>query len=103
MTPQIWMTHEELAGMLECNLDAVDAYIAAERLPFRDSHDGKTRVKLNLPLVGVFIAKIKVAGDPLDKAIEDIRRMHALMLNYEKRQAHSGVEASMGGAASAAG
>ena len=103
MIPQVWMTRDELAGMLECSLDAVEAYIRQERLPFRQSHDGKTRVKLNLQLIGVFIAKIKVGGDPLEQAIQDIRRMHALMLGYEKRDGRASAEASMDDAIAAVG
>lgn len=56
--PQIWMTYEELAALIDG--DAAAARAAAETIPLdrRVSRDGRTRAKLNLPLTERFLERL---------------------------------------------
>ena len=88
--PQIWMTYDELAGLLGCGLDDVRDRVLRDGLDRRQSRDGKTRVKLDLELAGLFIEKIRSAPPPvleqrsaLDEAIDTMRRLYAEMASYE--------------------
>jgi hypothetical protein len=96
--PQIWMTYEELGDLLQCGSDGARARIREDRLDRKISHDGHKRVKLNLMLTGIFLdrirshayAQLEPAIDsaprefaPLDLAIEDLRRVHSQMADYD--------------------
>jgi len=89
--PQIWMTYGELADLLGCELDAVRERIRHDNLDRRQSRDGKTRVKLDLELAGLFIEKLRseprqavLEQQPaLDEAIDTMRRLYAEMARYE--------------------
>jgi len=85
--PQIWMTYDELAGLLDCGVLQARERVQQEGLDRKKSRDGNTRVKLNFALMAMFIAKIKGEFNPLDRAIQDIREVHAQMKGYEDRQA----------------
>jgi uncharacterized membrane protein YccC len=86
LMPQIWMTYGELADLMECGLSQASDHVHSERLDRKRSRDGHVRVKLNLTLMELFVARIRAAADqPLDQAIHDLRGLHALMQRYEER------------------
>jgi hypothetical protein len=77
--PQIWMTYEELAGMLDCTVEAVRERVRLERLDRKISRDGKKRVKLSMAMVSIFIERLKTIDSPIDLAVDDLRKVHGLM------------------------
>jgi len=77
--PQIWMTYDELAGMLDCTVIEARERIHLERLDRKISRDGKKRAKLNPEMVGIFIARLKTIDSGVDRAVEDLRRVHDLL------------------------
>jgi len=77
--PQIWMTYEELAEMLDCTAMEARERVHLERLDRKISRDGKTRAKLSMAMIGIFIEKLKTIDLPIDRAVEDLRRVHVLM------------------------
>ena len=84
LMPQIWMTYGELADLMECGLAQASEHVRNERLDRKKSRDGKTRVKLDLALMELFVARIRATADrSLDDAIHDLRGLHALMQRYE--------------------
>jgi hypothetical protein len=85
--PQIWMTYDELAGLLDCGMDEARDRVRREGLDRKQSRDGHTRVKLNFPMIAMFVARIKGEVVPLDRAIEDLRVVHGMMKSYEDHQA----------------
>ena len=48
--PQIWMTYEELAGMLDCTVMEARERVHLERLDRKISRDGKKRAKLSVAM-----------------------------------------------------
>jgi hypothetical protein len=56
--PQIWMTYDELAGLIGCDATAARATAAAVPLDRRRSHDGHTRAKLNAQLTDMFLDRL---------------------------------------------
>jgi hypothetical protein len=85
--PQIWMTYDELAGLLDCGLQEVRDRVRREGLDRKQSRDGHARVKLSFPMIAMFVARIKGEVVPLDRAIEDLRVVHGMMKSYEEHQA----------------
>jgi hypothetical protein len=84
LMPQIWMTYGELADLMDCSPKQAGDYGKRERLDRKVSRDGKTRVKLNLALMELFVARIRTpSAQPLDQAIQVLRHVHARMLGYE--------------------
>jgi hypothetical protein len=77
--PQIWMTYEELAGMLDCSVAEVRERTLLQKLDRKLSRDGKKRVKLSLELISVFINRVKAGERSLDRAITDLRQTHRVM------------------------
>src|SRR5882757_996755 len=77
--PQIWMTYEELAGMLDCTVAVAQERARVEQLDRKISRDGKKRAKLNASLVAVFIARIKTMDRDIDHAVEELRHVHGLL------------------------
>lgn len=53
--PQIWLTYEELAALLDCDVARARAAASAIRLDRRRSRDGKTRSKLTPSLAAAFL------------------------------------------------
>jgi len=90
--PQIWMTYEEVADLLQCGTDGALARIRDDRLDRKISHDGHKRVKLNLALTGMFLDRVRapsrdgLAANSLDQAIDDLRRVHGRMADYESHE-----------------
>jgi hypothetical protein len=77
--PQIWMTYEELAGMLDCSVAEVRERTLLQKLDRKLSRDGKKRVKLSLELISVFINRVKGGERSLDRAITDLKQAHRAM------------------------
>jgi hypothetical protein len=77
--PQIWMTYEELAGMLDCTVMEARERIHFERLDRKTSRDGKKRAKLNVAMTGIFIERIKTSALAMDQAVDNLWAVHGLM------------------------
>ena len=74
--PQIWMTYDEIAGLLGCDASQARAHAAKHSLDRKKSRDGLTRVKLDQDCVAFFIARIRGADTDLDRAILQLRDVH---------------------------
>jgi hypothetical protein len=55
VVPQIWLTYEELAALMDCDLAEARGAAAAIPLNRRKSRDGRTRAKLNSSLTEAFL------------------------------------------------
>ena len=77
--PQIWVTHEELAAILDCTVQQARERVRLDGLDRKLSRDGKRRAKLSMELTGVFIERLKSA----DRAIANLRKLHALLSEYD--------------------
>jgi hypothetical protein len=77
--PQIWMTYEELAGMLDCTAMEARERIHFERLDRKISRDGEKRAKLNAAMAGIFFERIKTSALAMDQAVEGLKAVHGLM------------------------
>jgi hypothetical protein len=53
--PQIWLTYDELAVLMDCDPAAARGAAAAIRLDRRRSRDGRTRAKLTPSLTEAFL------------------------------------------------
>jgi hypothetical protein len=56
--PQIWLTYDELAALMDCDATAARAVAAAVPLDRRRSRDGRTRAKLNGALIEIFLNRM---------------------------------------------
>jgi hypothetical protein len=56
--PQIWLTYDELATLLSCDVAAARATTLAIPLDRRKSRDGHTRTKLNAQLTEGFLDQL---------------------------------------------
>jgi hypothetical protein len=56
--PQIWLTYDELAALMNCDPAAARTAAAAMRLDRRRSRDGFTRAKLTPSLTDAFLDKV---------------------------------------------
>jgi hypothetical protein len=56
--PQIWLTYDELAALMDCNPAAARTAAAAIPLDRRRSRDGFTRAKLNSALTEAFLEQL---------------------------------------------
>ncbi len=75
--PQIWMTYNELAALMNC--DAATARAIASEMPLdrRKSHDGHTRAKLNAKLTEIFLDRL--ARQWIDREISTcVGELHAV-------------------------
>jgi|ERR1700729_74668 hypothetical protein len=77
--PQIWMTYEELAGMLDCTVMEARDRVHFERLDRKISRDGEKRAKLNAAMTSIFIERIRTGALAMDQAVDDLRAVHGLM------------------------
>ena len=77
--PQIWMTYEELAEMLNCTVMEARDRTYFERLDRKISRDGEKRAKLNAAMTGIFIERIKTSALAMDQAVDDLRTVHVRM------------------------
>jgi hypothetical protein len=81
--PQIWMTYDEIAGLVGCRVDEARVHVETRALDRKKSQDGHTRIKLDLLWTALFIAKVRETAPELDRAIEDLRRTHAEMMRQQ--------------------
>jgi hypothetical protein len=56
--PQIWMTYDELGGLMNCDALAAREKASAMLLDRRRSHDGYTRIKLDAKLTEIFVDRV---------------------------------------------
>jgi hypothetical protein len=77
--PQIWMTYEELAGMLDCTVMEAREIVHLERLDRKISRDGKKRAKLSIAMVAMFIERLKTGEFVMNHAVDELRRLRDLM------------------------
>jgi hypothetical protein len=77
--PQIWMTYEELAEMLDWTVMEARDRAHFERLDRKISRDGEKRAKLNAAMTGIFIERIKTSALAMDQAVDDLRTVHVRM------------------------
>ena len=75
--PQIWMTYEELAGMLNCTVMEARDRVRLDRLDWKISRDGKQRAKLNPQMIGIFIERLKMSDRAIDHAVDELRQVHS--------------------------
>ena len=82
--PQIWLTYDELAMLIDCHPDDAPGAATVARLDRRRSRDGTTRVKLTPFLVEAFLDRIlrereesRIASDA-----RALRMVHGKMAAY---------------------
>ncbi len=74
--PQIWMTYDEIASLIGCNVEQARPLILARHLDRKKSRDGRTRVKLDVLWTALLIEKIRQADFDLSRAIAGLRNVH---------------------------
>ncbi len=77
--PQIWMTYDEIAGLLGCSADAARAKAVYRWLDRKKSRDGLTRVKLDTEWTAHFVAAIRETDPGLDEAVRGLQTIHGEM------------------------
>jgi hypothetical protein len=77
--PQIWMTYDEIAGLLGCSADAARAKAVYRSLDRKKSRDGLTRVKLDTEWTAHFVAAIRETNPALDEAVRGLQTIHGQM------------------------
>lgn len=82
--PQIWMTYDEIAGLVGCNVEQARPLVAARHLDRKKSRDGKTRVKLDMLWTAAFIERIRDTDHGLDRAISELRNLHNKMADPQR-------------------
>jgi hypothetical protein len=90
--PQIWMTYDEIAGLLGCSADAARAKAVYRSLDRKKSRDGLTRVKLDSEWTAHFVAAIRETDPALDEAVRGLQTIHDAMARDAGRIA--GLEAA---------
>jgi hypothetical protein len=88
--PQVWMTYDEIAGLLGCDASQARVHVAIRSLDRKKSRDGQTRVKLDQDCMALFIARIRGADSDLDRAILELREVHREMAGDTSRRATGG-------------
>jgi predicted transcriptional regulator len=81
--PQIWMTYPEIADLVGCTPEDARMQVATRALDRRRSHDGQTRVKLDMPWTALFVARIRGSDADLDRAIAELRQLHLEMARHQ--------------------
>lgn len=79
--PQIWLTYDELAALVDCDPAMVRGTAAAMPLDRRKSRDGQTRMKLDAALTEMFLdaaLKQRIEQD-IATCVSDLRTMHERM------------------------
>jgi hypothetical protein len=77
--PQIWMTCEELAELLDCTAVEASNRVRLERLDWKQSRDGKQRAKLSVAMMGIFFDQLRTIDRAADTAVDKLRPVYALM------------------------
>jgi uncharacterized OsmC-like protein len=83
--PQIWMTYDELAALFGCSAADVKLRVNHLSLDRRKSHDGITRIKLNVALTAKFFEIVKETEYNLDAAIEELHQTYCQMARLLKK------------------
>jgi hypothetical protein len=84
--PQIWMTYDEIADLIGGDAHEARRHSIDQELDRKKSRDGQTRVKLDQPLIIMFLAKIRGTDSALDEATRKLHEIH----NYMIRPRHLG-------------
>lgn len=77
--PQIWMTYQEIATLLDCDIEQAQSKVEHRLLDRRKSRDGRTRVKLDPVWTARFYTSIGASDQGLNHAIDDLKTAHAEM------------------------
>jgi hypothetical protein len=77
--PQIWMTYEELAEMLNCTVKEARERVHLDRLDCKISRDGNKRAKLSMTMICIFIEQLKTVDRAIELAVGDLRHIHGLL------------------------
>ena len=77
--PQVWMTYDEIAALLGCDIQDVREKATQRALDRKKSRDGFTRVKLDLLWMARFFATVRETDEGLDQAIRYLRALHGEM------------------------
>ena len=79
--PQIWLTYDELAVLIECNSATARGAAAAIGLDRRKCRDGLTRAKLTPSLTEAFLDRIlrRYLEQEMNTCAADLRAMHENM------------------------
>ena len=77
--PQIWMTYDEIAGLLNCSADAARAKAVYRSLDRKKSRDGLTRVKLDADWTAYFITAVRETDPALDEAVRSLQTIRGEM------------------------
>ena len=97
--PQIWMTYDEIAGLLGCSADAARAKAVYRSLDRKKSRDGMTRVKLDTEWTAHFVAAIREADPALDEAVRSLQTIHGAMARGAGQMAGRGAAPDRAGLA----
>ena len=76
--PQIWLTYDELAALMDCDSAAARSAAAATGLDRRKCRDGFTRAKLTPSLMEAFLNRIlrRYVEQEIDTCAANLRAMH---------------------------
>ena len=77
--PQIWMTYDEIAALLDSSAEAVRAEAVDRSLDLKQSRDGLTRIKLDSDWTAHFVAAIRNADPALEEAIRGLQMIRSGM------------------------
>jgi hypothetical protein len=89
LVPQIWLTYNELAALMDCSTAAARAVAVAFPLDRRRSRDARTRVKLNAALTEIFLDRM--SRERIDRgAVDSDATMHVGMLRTMHAQMAGG-------------
>jgi hypothetical protein len=79
--PQIWLTYDELAALMDCDPAGARGAALAIRLDRRKSRDGQTRVKLTPSLIDAFLDDVlqRRLEQEIEACAGDLRAMRERM------------------------
>ena len=82
--PQIWLTYDELAALMNCDAAGARGAATAIGLDRRKSRDGQTRAKLTPSLAAAFLQGIQRQGfeQEIAACAGDLRTMRERMAGY---------------------
>jgi hypothetical protein len=70
------MTYNEMSDLIGGEALEARIYSIDKALDRKKSRDGQTRVKLDLPLVTLFLAKVRATDNALDEATRKLHEIH---------------------------
>lgn len=82
--PQIWLTYDELAALLDCDMAGARGAAAAICLDRRKSRDGQTRAKLTPSLAEAFLQGVirQRLEQEIAACVGDLKMTHARMAGH---------------------